>query len=263
VTEHEDDRAVEQPVEPAASGELPVEPAASGELPAEPAAVEDPLARLRQRAARHAPGGPGSEAAEPAAAAAPVELAAVSAPTDAVAGPTGRRGLRGVSRTAAVLAGLAVLAAALTAVAAAATVKFAGNHTTTGASTSGGRAAIIAAAVSGVTATASYDWRTLDADERAAESQLAEPFRTSYAQRFQAQVAPLARKYHATAKASVDPKFGAGLVSVTGGHANVLLYVDQVVTNKQLSAPRLDQTRVFATLQQVDGKWRIAGLRTI
>jgi Mce-associated membrane protein len=156
-----------------------------------------------------------------------------------------------------VLAITVVLAVALAALGAVLTMRLSNAHAEQTA-----RPAILSAAVGAVTATASYDWQALQADERAAETRLTEPLRSAYAARVAQQVSPLAAKYHAVSKATVAPD-SAGIVTQTTSTATVLLYVDQVVTNTQLSAPRLDQTRVLATMREVGGRWLMSDLKTL
>lgn len=248
---------------------------------------EDPLERLRRRAAaaRETPGAPaGPPAADDSAAAADIPPAAdipgatppaasdlpVAAPPAAeppapvvpvdeppVAAAEVDEPRRRVPARA-VLAAALVVAVAMAGAASALTVRLSDRHQVQQA-----RLAIISAAVSAVKATASYSWQSLTADERAAETQLVEPLRSAYATRVAQQVNPLATKYHATAKASVDPKYGAGIVTQSRDGATVLLYVDQVVTNNQLSAPRLDQTRVLATMRRVGSRWLMSDLKTL
>lgn len=234
--------------EPAAPATTP-EPEPAAVVPDAPAVSAAPAAPTVQAAPEPQP-----EAAAPAvlAPSEPEPTRVVDVPEST--GPSRR------TRAVTVLVAAAVLAVAATAAAAATTVRFGSTAATASPSD---RAAIVSAAVSGVTATATYDYTTLHTDEQSAESQLAEPLKSAYLARMRTQIEPLADKYHVSAKASVDPKFGAGVVKVSGDSAQVLLYVDQVVSNNQLAAPRLDQTRVLATLVDQGGHWRVSGLRTI
>ncbi|TCN51157.1 Mce-associated membrane protein [Rhodococcus sp. SMB37] len=47
----------------------------------------------------------------------------------------------------------------------------------------------------------------------------------------------------------------AGIKSATTDRVEVLLFIDQTVTNSVVPEPRLDRSRVIMTLELVDGRW--------
>jgi Mce-associated membrane protein len=115
-----------------------------------------------------------------------------------------------------------------------------------------------AAAVREVTATLTYNYKTLHADFTKAEAGLTPKFRTTYEQTTADSVTPLATKYHAISSADVA---ASGVSAVTANSATVLLFVDQTVQNTQLAAKeRLDRSRIKATMVKLDGKWLIDDL---
>lgn len=46
--------------------------------------------------------------------------------------------------------------------------------------------------------------------------------------------------------------------SATRDHVEVLLFVDQTVTNTDILQPRVDRSRIVMTMQRVDGQWKAA-----
>lgn len=152
----------------------------------------------------------------------------------------------------AVLALVGVLTAALAAVA---TERVSHRHAVDSA-----RDDAIAAATSGVATVLSYDYRHLAADFGRAEALLTPRFRAQYVKTTAKTVEPLAAKYKATTTADVA---AAGSVSNTVDRAEVLVFVDQTVTNSQLAAPRLDRSRINVTLVRSHGRWLIDNLAPI
>jgi Mce-associated membrane protein len=147
---------------------------------------------------------------------------------------------------------LAVLAAALAAVAAA---RVSHRHALDRA-----RENAVAAATSGVATVLSYDYRHLTADFQRAEGLLTSRFRKEYDRTTAAGVKPLAAKYQARSSAQVTV---AGSVSTGVDRVVVLVFVDQTVTNSQLSAPRLDRSRINVTLVKQGNRWLIDRLAPI
>ena len=152
----------------------------------------------------------------------------------------------------AVAAVVAVLVAGLAAVAATRT-----SHRTA-VDTAGENA--LDAATSAVATVLSYDYRHLDQDFRTAESRLTPRFRKQYIATTAKGVQPLADKYKAISTAQVT---SAGLVSATPDRVTVLVFVAQTVTNSQLTAPRLDRSRINVTMARTGGHWLIDGLSPI
>jgi Mce-associated membrane protein len=117
--------------------------------------------------------------------------------------------------------------------------------------------AAAAAASTEVQATLTYNYKTLQSDFAAAERGLTARFKPSYEQTTTTSVTPLATKYQATSTASVQP---AGVSQAGPTTAKVLLFVDQTVTNTQLSKPRLDRSRISVTMVKVNGRWLVDNL---
>jgi Mce-associated membrane protein len=114
-----------------------------------------------------------------------------------------------------------------------------------------------AAAVAETRATLTYNYKTLKANFAAAAKGLTPKFKASYLTTATASVMPLATKYHAVSSAAVTE---AGVSAVSPTSATVLLFVDQTVENSQLANPRLDRSRVKASMVLVDGHWLINNL---
>jgi Mce-associated membrane protein len=117
-----------------------------------------------------------------------------------------------------------------------------------------GQAHVTSTASSAVATVLSYDYRHLAADFAAAERLLTPNFRKQYDATTAKGVQPLASKYKAVSTASVS---AAGIVSLSGSRAVVLVFVQQTVTNTQLSAPRLDRSRVDVSLVKSGNRWLI------
>lgn len=47
----------------------------------------------------------------------------------------------------------------------------------------------------------------------------------------------------------------AGIKSASRDRVEVMLFVDQEVSNKHLPEPRLDRSRIIMTMNKVDGRW--------
>lgn len=155
-----------------------------------------------------------------------------------------RRGL--VLALTTVLSAVAVLAGALAAVAA-----MRGSHDQ---AVDAARDNALAAAVSGVPVVLSYDYRHLKADFARAEARLTPRFRKQYDATTAKQVEPLAAKYHATSSAQVS---AAAVVDASPDRAVVLVFVSQLATNTNLTAPRSDQSRINVTVVRAGDRWLI------
>ncbi len=116
------------------------------------------------------------------------------------------------------------------------------------------------AASSGTQAALSYNYQHLSTDFAAAEKFMTPSFAANYKKTTATQVQSLAAKYKAVSAATV---LGAGIDSSSSSHATVLVFVDQTVKNSQLSAPRLDRSRIEVTLVRSGGKWLISQLSPI
>jgi Mce-associated membrane protein len=120
--------------------------------------------------------------------------------------------------------------------------------------------AALAAATDGVATVLSYNYKSLDADFAKAESLLTPSFRKNYDATTAKGVQPLAAKYHAVSTAQVT---AAGVMSQSGSHVQVVVFVSQQVTNTQLSAPRLDRSRIIVDLQKSGSRWLINNLQPV
>jgi Mce-associated membrane protein len=100
----------------------------------------------------------------------------------------------------------------------------------------------------------SYDWKTLDADMKAAQKLLAPSFRSEYAKAMN-DVKAQTIKNQIVLKASV---VATSIVSATQEKVVALVFVNQVTTAKGTENQRLDQNRVVVTLGRHGGEWRVS-----
>jgi len=106
----------------------------------------------------------------------------------------------------------------------------------------------------------SYDYARLDHDFQLVSSHLTKSFADKYAQISQ-QLKSVIVKYKGRSTATVQ---GAGVTSVTGKQAVVVLFLDQTVTTTQSAKPRVDRNRLTMTLQrQAGGGWLISDLELV
>jgi len=120
--------------------------------------------------------------------------------------------------------------------------------------------AALSAATTGVATVLSYNYKSLDADFAKAEALLTPSFRKSYEATTAKAVQPLAAKYKAVSTAQVS---AAGVIAAAPSKAKVLVFVSQQVTNTQLSAPRLDRSRIEVELVLSHGDWLINKLTPV
>lgn len=107
----------------------------------------------------------------------------------------------------------------------------------------------------------SYDYRTLDKDLAAARAVTTGAFTTQYDQVSVPAVKPLAVKYQVVVSAKV---LAATVVDNSNlKQIKVMLFLDQVVKNSQLAAPRLDANRTILTMVPVGKGWKVAGVSAI
>jgi Mce-associated membrane protein len=183
---------------------------------------------------------------------APAPAAPVAEPADAAERPTGGTGLRGGPAALVAVVSLAVAVAVVLAV-----VVTGLSHRTGGQGSSAAAAAAEKAATTGAQTALSYDYRHLSTDFAGAEKLMTSSFKVNYSHETAANVQGPAVKYHAVSVATVE---GAGVASMSSSRATVLVFVDQTVRNTQLSAPRLDRSRVQVSLVRSGGKWLINNL---
>ena len=103
----------------------------------------------------------------------------------------------------------------------------------------------------------SYDWKTLDADNKAAQAVLAPSFRSEYAKTM-AGVKAKAVKNQVNLKASAE---ATSIVSASEDKVVALVFVNQVTTAKGPANQRVDGSRVLVTLTRSGGDWRISKLK--
>ena len=259
--------------EPTPAGEQP--PTAPDGTPLTPEEW-DAVRRLRgERATLPSPAPPPAPTPTPAVAPEPVEPdAAVDA---RAAGPTEPEAAAealpaaprwGGDRAATLAAGSPASRAAVTAlglllvlaVAAAALVAVVATHLSSKHAATADATDAIAAATDGVATVLSYNYKSLDNDFTKAESLLTPSFRKSYVATTAKAVQPLAAKYKAVSSAQVT---AAGVVASGSGHVQVLVFVDQTVTNSQLAKPRLDRSRIIVDLSSRNGHWLINKLTPV
>jgi Mce-associated membrane protein len=219
------DPAVAEP-QPAAA----VQPAAEPDLPAEPVPATEPV--------------PAAETAEPQASYASLP----ATPTSATAATLRRAAV-------VALTGLVVAALAAVSLLAVVTVRLSDHY-----SRNSDANAALAAATSNVATVLSYNYKSLAADFAKAESALTPSFRKTYETTTAKAVEPLAAKYHAVSTAQVT---SGGVISTGAARAQVVVFVSQQVTNTQLTAPRLDRSRIVVDLRRSNGRWLIDKLTPV
>jgi Mce-associated membrane protein len=112
----------------------------------------------------------------------------------------------------------------------------------------------VRAATDSTVAILSYRPETVDKELAAAADRLTGGFRQQYNQLVSDVVAPGAKQQHISAVAKVP---AAASVSATGGHAVVLVFVDQTTTIGN-DAPTQTTSSVRVTLDKVHGRWLIS-----
>ena len=242
----------------------------------------DAVRRLRERAGHAGPSAPAAAIAEPhepaaaapepAATAEPLAPVAATPPPEQTAVPVqedpaatvaeppswggSRRPTReGPSMAVPALAALVVVAIVAAVIATLLSLRVSHNHEKNQAAT-----AALSAATSGVASVLSYNYKSLDHDFATAEALLTPSFRKSYEATTAKTVQPLAAKYKAVSTAQVS---AAGIIASTTSAAKVLVFVSQQVTNTQLSAPRLDRSRIVVDLVHTHGQWLIDKLTPV
>ena len=219
----------------------------------------DAVRRLRERAGGSTaqPLAPVTPPPPPEQTAPPVEEAVAATSESESPGRGEDRGMTRRSSPVAVpaLAALVVLAVVAAVLATLLSLRVSHNHEKNQAAT-----AALAAATSGVASVLSYNYKSLDHDFATAEALLTPSFRKSYDATTAKTVQPLAAKYKAVSTAQVS---AAGIIVATTSTAKVLVFVSQQVTNTQLSAPRLDRSRIVVDLVHTHGQWLINKLTPV
>ena len=103
----------------------------------------------------------------------------------------------------------------------------------------------------------SYDWKTLDADIKAAEAVSAPSFRSEYAKTMgDVKAQTVKNQVKLTAEAAAT-----SIVSATKNKVVALVFVNQVTTARGTTNQRVDSSRVLVTLTRGDGDWRVSKLK--
>jgi len=104
----------------------------------------------------------------------------------------------------------------------------------------------------------SYDYRSLGADEKAAERYMTPSYRKQYASTFDNLVRPHAPALHAKVTAQVK---ASGVSHADPHRVNVLVYVNQTtVSTANGGEPQQALNRVMLTMQQQGGTWKVDGM---
>jgi Mce-associated membrane protein len=120
-------------------------------------------------------------------------------------------------------------------------------------------AAALAAAKTAIVPVLSYDYRDMDKSRTAAEAYLTDSYKAEYDKLFAvlAQNAPTTKTV-----VSTNPPVDAGVVRVSPGQVEVLMFVDRPTTNAQTKKPIDYQDQITVTMQQVDGTWLVNQIQT-
>ncbi len=125
--------------------------------------------------------------------------------------------------------------------------------------TAAARTESVAAARDAAVAILSYRADTVEQDLEAARDRITGPFLQSYTDLVENTVIPGAREKRISATATVP---AAASMSADGGHAIVLVFVDQVVTMDG-GAPTGTSSSVRVTLDKVGGRWLVSAFDPI
>ncbi|HVE26375.1 MAG TPA: hypothetical protein VNC22_13270, partial [Sporichthya sp.] len=101
-----------------------------------------------------------------------------------------------------------------------------------------------------------YDYTRVEQDFAAVSQNLTKSFAGDYGTAT-ATFRKLIAQVHAKATATV---LNSGLSSEGDGKAEVIVFVDQTITNDNVKAPRLDRLRMRLTLEKTDGRWLVSGV---
>ena len=103
----------------------------------------------------------------------------------------------------------------------------------------------------------SYDYTSLDHDEKVAASYLTPAYRTKYEHTFQ-----LVKNNAPNLKAKVTARIlGSGISEADAGHANVLVFVDQTTKSTANGGQaQVALNRVMFDMVRQDGRWLVNGI---
>jgi Mce-associated membrane protein len=105
----------------------------------------------------------------------------------------------------------------------------------------------------------SYDYRNIDKDFARVLDGTTGDFKDQFSKDSDA-LRPLVTKYEATAKGKVVE---SAVKSANDERAEVLLFVDQTISNTTRKEPRVDRSRMVMTLIKVDDRWMIIELQLV
>ena len=105
----------------------------------------------------------------------------------------------------------------------------------------------------------SYDYRTLDQDQRDAEKYLTSRYRTQYDQLFRGVVTQNAKSTRTVVDVQV---IDSAIVRAGTDRAQILLFINRPTTNAKNRQPVVYKDQVTVTMQKVDGRWLVDDLQT-
>ena len=105
----------------------------------------------------------------------------------------------------------------------------------------------------------SYDWKTLDADVKGVEAELAPTFRSEYAKTM-AGIKEQTVKNQVKLTASI---VAASVISASEQKVEALVFVNQLTTAKGAGNQRVSVVRARVTLSRGNGHWRVSELEQI
>jgi Mce-associated membrane protein len=100
----------------------------------------------------------------------------------------------------------------------------------------------------------SYDYRTFDASVAGGKKYVTGDFATEYA-KTTAALKPTAQQEQAVVQAQVS---AVGVIEASGGHIDLLVYLNQYRRNVNVSGEKVDQNRVVLTMVRANGSWKVS-----
>jgi hypothetical protein len=183
----------------------------------------------------------------------------VTGPTTSKArgGPSDRRS--SANRLAQVITALLVVAVLLAVILLVQLIKGPGNASKLAAREDRREAARQAAETS-VARLFSFDYKKLDADLADQRAQTTGDFTNEVEKVTGPALRPIAAKEHVVVQAVA---LTSAVVDDNGPDVQVLVFLNQAVTLDLLPAPRLDRNRLLASMRQVNGQWKVAGIKAL
>ena len=114
--------------------------------------------------------------------------------------------------------------------------------------------AAVTAGTTAAQAIFSYDYRTFDASVSGGKKYVTGDFAKEYAQTTAA-LKPTAQQEQAVVQAQVS---AVGVIQATGGHVDLLVYLNQYRRNVNVSGEKVDQNRVVLTMVHTGGTWKVS-----